>query len=263
MLQPPGRFYLPSVAFLTTLNTHTEFQLMETRSLEKKAVSTTTDNPGAIQTVELLQRRWLTKNAFEIELTRPPSLAFKPGQAIRLIHETIESYYSLISAPDDTTLVLCVYNVPHGSFSPRLADAEIGATFHLTGPHGYFTFNPSERTPVFAASGTGIAPFVSMGRSGVTDFILLHEVELAEDFYYQDLFRNIASNYSPCLLGPAAADPSLSDTFHGNAADYIKKKLPPASYDFYLCGNREMTSQVTLLVDEQFPDSHVFREVFF
>jgi len=231
--------------------------------LGKKAVSTPPDNPAAIQIVELLQRRRLTKNAFEIELTRPPSFEFKAGQTIRFIHESMERYYSLLSTPDDPTLTLCVYYVPQGSFSPVLANAAIGAAFRITGPHGYFTFNPSERTPVFVATGTGIAPFVSMVRCGVADFIILHEVASGEDLYFQDLFRKIASNYTPCLLEPSKADLSPPGSFHGSAAGFIKKNLPPASYDFYLCGEREMTREVTLLADEHFPGSYVFKEVFF
>jgi ferredoxin-NADP reductase len=231
--------------------------------LEKKTLSPPPDHPDAIQIVELLQRRKLTDNVFEIELTRPPSFKFKAGQTIRFIHESIERYYSLVSTPDDPTLTLCVYYVPQGSFSPVLADAELGTQFNITGPHGYFTFNRSERAPVFVATGTGIAPFVSMGRSGITDFILLHEVEFAADFYYQDLCRKIASDYVPCLSAPSSGDPLPPGTFQGNAAGFIKKNLPPASYDFYLCGERDMTREVTLLADEYFPGSYVFKEVFF
>jgi ferredoxin-NADP reductase len=231
--------------------------------LEKKTVSKIPDNPGPFHTVELLKRRWLTENTFEIELTRPPSFEFKAGQTIRFIRETMVKYYSLLSTPDDPTLTLCVFYVPRGSFSPVLADAAIGSRYNVTGPHGYFTFNRSERLPVFIATGTGVAPFVSMGRSGVTDFTLLHEVELAQDLYYQNLFRKIASNYYPCLLKPSVADPSPPGTFRGNAADFIRRNLPSATYDFYLCGEREMTREVTLLVDEQFPGSNVFKEVFF
>jgi ferredoxin-NADP reductase len=231
--------------------------------LKRETASKAPDNPGASQTVELLKRRWLSKNAFEIKLTRPPAWVFKPGQAICFTHESGERYYSLLSTPDAPTLALCVYYVPLGSFSPVLADAEIGTRFNVTGPHGYFTFNRSERPPVFVASGTGIAPFVSMGRSGITDFILLHEVEFSEDLYYQDLFRKIASNYLPCLLEPSTGEPSPPGTFHGNAADCIKKNLPPASYDFFLCGDRKMTREVTLLADQRFPGSYVFKEVFF
>jgi ferredoxin-NADP reductase len=231
--------------------------------LGKKAESTPPDNPDTIQIVELLQRRKLTDHAFEIELTRPPSFEFKAGQTIRFIHQTIERYYSPVSTPNDPTLTLCVYDVPRGRFSPVLANADVGAPFRVTGPHGYFTFNPSQRTPVFVATGTGIAPFVSMGRSGLADFIILHEVESVQELYYQDLFRRITSNYTPCLLTPSKAKPAPPDTFHGNAAGFIKKNLPPASYDFYLCGERDMTREVTLLADEHFPGSYVFKEVFY
>jgi NAD(P)H-flavin reductase len=102
-----------------------------------------------------------------------------------------------------------------------------------------------------------------MGRSGVTDFIILHEVEFAEDLYYQDLFRKIASNYIPCILQPTGANPPPPGTFHGNAAAFIKKNLPPEIYDFYLCGESKMTRDVTLLADEHFAGSYVFKEVFF
>jgi ferredoxin-NADP reductase len=231
--------------------------------LQKTTISATPDNPPAIKTVELLQRRWLSKDAFEIELTRPPDLNFKPGQTICFSHKSLERYYSLLSTPNDPTLVICVYLVPGGSFSPVLADTEIGTSFSISGPHGYFTFSRSERAPVFIATGTGIAPFVSMGRSGITDFILLHEVAVPADLYYQDLFRKITSNYAPCLLETSSSGPLPPGTFHGNAAGYIKKNLPAARYDFYLCGERDMTREVTLVADEYFPGSYVFREVFF
>ena len=159
--------------------------------MKKKTVSTSPEKPEAIQTVELLQRRWLTKNAFEIELTRPPSFEFKPGQTIRFLHESLERYYSLLSTPDDSNLTLCVCHVPQGDFSPLLANAEIGFQFKLTGPHGYFTFKSSSRKPVFIATGTGIAPFVSFARSGITDFTLLHQAISADELYYQSFFHKI------------------------------------------------------------------------
>ncbi len=207
----------------------------------KETVSMPPDNPAAIQTIKLLKRRWLSQKAFEIELTRPASFEFKAGQTILFIHESIKRYYSLLSTPDDPNLALCVHYVPKGHFSPLLAGAEIGTRFSVTGPHGYFTFRPSPRQPVFVATGIGIAPFVSMGRCGVTDFILLHEVEFAEDLYYQNFFRKITLNYVPCLLKPLPDDNKPPGTFHGNAADFIREKLKTASYDFYLCGEREMT----------------------
>lgn len=216
-----------------------------------------------IETTELLKRQWLSKNVFEIQMSRPATFGFEAGQTIRFIHQAMERYYSLLSTPDDPNLGLCVHYVPEGRFSPILAKAEIGARFKFTGPHGYFTFKPSSRQAVFVASGTGIAPFVSIARTGVTDFLLLHEVPSTEDLYYQKMFQKISSNYVPCLLVEKLPDPRPPGAFQGNAVSFIRKNLKPASYDFYLCGEREMIRRVTLLVDEGFAGSHVYTEVYF
>jgi ferredoxin-NADP reductase len=231
--------------------------------LENNGDFNPSNNPGANQTVELVQRRWLTQNVFEIELTRPSPLEFKAGQTIRFIHDSMIRYYSLLSKPDAPTLAICVHLVPRGSFSPILANAPVNTRFNISGPHGYFIYHSSQRPPVFIATGTGIAPFVSMGRSGVADFTLLHEVQSTEDLLYQDLFRETASRFVPCLLEPSAAEPLPPHAYHGSAADYLRKNLPAANYDFYLCGNREMIREVTLLADERFSESYVFKEVFF
>lgn len=229
----------------------------------KEIDSHSPETVDAFQTTELLNRRWLSNAAFEIELTRPKSFDFEAGQTICFLHESIKRYYSLLSTPDNPSLGLCVHYVPKGHFSPILADAEIGFRFKFTGPHGYFTYRRSARQAVFVASGTGVAPFVSMGRSGVTDFILLHEVTSAEDLYYQKTFRKITSNYVPCFLEGTPPDPEPSGAFQGNAVSFIKKNLTPATYDFYLCGEREMIREVTLLVDEYFAGSYVYTEVFY
>ena len=220
-------------------------------------------NPVAIQTVEILQRRWLSKNAFEIELSRPPSLDFEPGQTVRFIHESFERYYSLLSTPQDSTLAICVCHIPQGKFSPILAKAEIGHRLKLTGPHGYFTFKPSSRRPVFVATGTGIAPFVSFARSGITEFTLLHQAVSVDDLYYQSYLHKTTSKYFSCLSEAPITATSLPNLFCGKTSECIRKNLCPGSYDFYLCGAREMISDVTLLVDELYPQSRIYTEVFY
>ena len=231
--------------------------------MKKKAALTKPDTPGAIQTVELLQRRWLSKYAFEIELTRPPGLEFKAGQTICFIHESMKRYYSLISTPDDPTLVFCIYHVAQGKFSPVLADARIGSPFHVSGPYGYFTFSPSKRAPIFIATGTGVAPFVSFARSGVTDYALLHQAISADELYYRSYFQKNTPKYFPCLVAPPITESRSSNLFYGKISECIRKNLRPGSYDFYLCGEREMIQDVTLLVDEIYPESRLYTEVFF
>jgi ferredoxin-NADP reductase len=216
-----------------------------------------------VQETGLLRRRWLSKKALEIELSRPSGFQFTAGQTIRFLHHDIERYYSLISAPQDPTLALCVRYVEGGTFTPHLSSSPIGTRLKLTGPHGYFTFSASTRPPVFVATGTGIAPFVSMVRSGLKGFTLLHGVSLTEDLYYEALFHEKSIEYIQCISESIHAENQLPGRFQGRVSDYIQMQLPRIEYDFYLCGRDEMVRDVTLLVDDCFPGSRVFNEVFY
>ncbi len=113
------------------------------------------------------------------------------------------------------------------------------------------------------ATGTGIAPFVSMARSGVTNFVLLHEANSSKELYYNSYFREITSNYFACLTEATKSEVSLLYAYQGEILACLQKNLLPKSYDFYLCGHRKMIRDVTLLVDEVYPGSCVYREVFF
>jgi len=156
-----------------------------------------------------------------------------------------------------------VHHLPEGRLSSVLASAQIGFQLKLTGPHGYFTFKPSSRMPVFIATGTGIAPFVSFARSGVTDFTLLHQAISADELYYQSYFHKITPKYFSCLSAAPVTESLLPNLFCGKISECIRKNLQPGSYDFYLCGEREMIREVTLLIDEIYPESRVYTEVFY
>ena len=216
-----------------------------------------------VYSTELLNRRWLTERTFEIELTRPQSFQFEPGQSIRFIHESIERDYSLITTPTDSTLALCLQNIQGGQLSPLLASAKIGTRFSFAGPHGYFTYRPSMRPAVFVATGIGIAPFVSMARSGLTGFTLVHGVRASADLYYQQLFSTTARLYIPCLSREPNQLLSQTDVFQGRVTDYLQEHLQVGNHDFYLCGRQEMIRDVTLLIDERFPRSLVYTEIFY
>jgi len=222
----------------------------------------TTIAGGREYTTELISRRRLSANTFELELTRPRGFDFFPGQRIRLVHQGIERDYSLISAPGDPVLALCVRKVEGGEMSPLLASAALGSSFHFSGPHGYFTFRPSPRPAVLVATGIGIAPFVSMARSGMMTSIMLHGVRTPSELYYEWLFRGAAKRYVPCLSGIAAEAGLPHGAFRGRVTEYLKSHLEPGGYDFYLCGRSEMVRDVIFLVDELFTGSLVYTEIF-
>lgn len=231
--------------------------------MEKENVSPTPNNRATDRDVELLKRRWLSKQTFEIELSRPPSFSFSAGQTILLVHGSIKRYYSLISSPNEQNLSLCVQHLPEGRLSSLLAEASIGFPLKLNGPHGYFTYKPSDRMPVFIATGTGIAPFVSFARSGITDFRLFHQATATDEFYYRSYFAKITPMYFSCLPETPITEDPIPKLFYGKISDCIRKNLQSGSYDFYLCGEREMIRDVTLLADESYPKSRVYTEVFY
>jgi benzoate/toluate 1,2-dioxygenase reductase component len=211
---------------------------------------------------ELLSRRWISDEAFEIRCRRPPRFQFAPGQRVRFIQKEVERDYSPVSSPEDEEIGFLVKSVKGGLFTSVLASAPEGASFLFTGPHGTFRFYPSERLPVFVATGTGIAPFVSMAKAGVKDFLLLHGVRRFLDLYYEPLLRKTAKLYVPCLS--AVKDPrEAPGAFAGRVTGYLSSQLGPGAYDFYLCGNADMIRDVILLVDQGFPDSRVYTETFY
>ncbi|MFW5810778.1 MAG: hypothetical protein ACOCWY_04180, partial [Thermodesulfobacteriota bacterium] len=65
----------------------------------------------------------------------------------------------------------------------------------------------------------------------------------------------------PCVS--RSADEAKSDIFQGKATDYVETVLERRPYDFYLCGKREMIRDVTFLVDDYFPGSRIYTEVFY
>jgi benzoate/toluate 1,2-dioxygenase reductase subunit len=215
---------------------------------------------GSTYTAVLLRRRWLSDKSFEITLSLPPRFEFQPGQRVCLSLGEQERDYSIVSAPGESELALCIRKVAGGRVSTLLSVVDIGSSLLISGPYGYFTYKPSPRPTVFIANGTGIAPFCSMARSGISGFTLLHGVSMTDDLYYMSLFEQAAKKYVPCLT---KARKLPANAFGGNVAEYLQRHVESKAYDFYLCGRREMIRDVTLLIDERFPESLVYTEVFY
>jgi ferredoxin-NADP reductase len=209
----------------------------------------------------LLGRRWLSHDTFQLDLERPDGFHFQPGQGIRLRRGDLEREYSLTSSPEEDALSICVRMVDGGKFSPRLAEAEIGSELAFSGPHGFFVFRPSGHPAVFIATGTGIAPFVSMVRAGVSDFVMAHGAPAEADLHFQSIVAPAARSYTGCTSREKPARTGASRRA-GRVTDYVMSELPGGVYDFYLCGRRDMVRDVTGLVDERFSGSAVYSEIF-
>ena len=212
---------------------------------------------------ELIQRNWLSDTTFEIELTRPAGFKFISGQNLCFQYKAVERYFAMSSSPADPHIKLCVYRIETGIFTPFLASANIGTQLTYTGPHGHFIFRPSQRKPIFVATGTGIVPFLSMSRSGIKGFTLLHLVPREIDLYYKDYFKKAAQVYQPCVPASTRSGNDMLELPVDMILDFMSQHLPRKPYDFYLCGNQSMIRDVTLFIDSRYPDSKVYTEVFY
>lgn len=248
-----------------------------------------------LHTTAVQEIRWLSDLTFELRLTRPPGFDFSPGQYVLLPHGDAEGAYTMVSAPVGPTLDFCIRNTG-GALTTYLSKLEPGERLEISDPEGYFTYEPSKRTAVLVATGTGLAPFVSYAMAGLADFILLHGVRRSDELYYRDELRAAARLYVPCLShagenvssdgsggrgrrvdgtvrgdSRSAAVGTPGDTgrnesgkiHEGTVTDYLARRLPRDRYDFYLCGRSEMIRDAILVIDDRFPGSLVYTETFY
>lgn len=212
-------------------------------------------------TSRIIHRRWLTEDTFTLTLERPPDFHFRAGQRIRLISDGKTRDYSLIPGDRHDHLTLLIRSVADGVVSLHLSRCPLGTALDFTGPSGHFIYRPSSRPAIFIATGTGIAPFAAMGRSGMEGFVLLHGVRTVEDLYFREDLEPAAERYIPCISCRTASTPH--EAYIGRVTQYVQNHFPEGEYDFYLAGRREMIAEVFDIVDQRFPSSRVYSEIFF
>jgi ferredoxin--NADP+ reductase len=204
---------------------------------------------------------------------------FIPGQFVRLGVKELPSddapegklvrrAYSIASAPKATDYVeFLIVEVEGGRLSPSLCSAQVGERLWMEevakGKFTLETIAPS-RDLVFVATGTGIAPFLSMlreleARPPWSRVLLLHGVQQVAHLAYRDeleaLQRNAAwFRYVPIVSRESAASVPNSRQGRVNAVLNLPAaefesvagfRLDPANADALLCGNPAMVVEVT------------------
>jgi len=216
------------------------------------------ETQGAFQT-EILARRWLTDKIFEVSLRRPTGFIFIPGQKVRVSDLETGREYTLINAPDDEKLLFCVRYIAAGRFTPMLAHSKLGSSLNLSAAAGFFTYQTQEKSAIFVATGTGVAPFLAFARAGVANFTLLHGANQESDLIYRNKMSAVASEYVACIT----TSNSEKSYWKGRVTTYMEEHLQSGNYDFYLCGNRDMIRDAFRIIDRKFPGSRIFSEPFF
>ena len=150
--------------------------------------------------------------------------------------------------------------VTSGQLTPRLFALPHGGKLFL-GPKGsgLFTLNrvPPEKDVVLVATGTGLAPYVSMLRTMlITEskrrFVVLHGARYSWDLGYRGELESLSRVRPNFTYIPSITRPEQDTHFHGRTGriqqlleqgvvqEESRVALDPARTEVFLCGNPEM-----------------------
>ena len=236
-----------------------------------------------------------------------PFFEFEPGQYVQLafreqpLEDPRPRQYSIASSPLDRDrleifIILVRDELPDGgqrlgTFTRTLWERKPGdEILYMPRPAGRFV---ASRTPqrdlVCVATGTGLAPFISMARKMWRDFrqtgradrrlTIVHGVSYVSQLAYRELLHEMAAEpefgllYLPVISRPERDADYTADLSRGRANDLmrdlfgapklgrvepwapdnlreeLRRRLAPAHSAAYLCGNPGMIADVKDLLD--------------
>ncbi|SHJ24679.1 ferredoxin--NADP+ reductase [Tangfeifania diversioriginum] len=191
------------------------------------------------------------KRDFEFIPGQVVKIALSPGQVPRI--------YSICSGNTDDE-VRILFNIKEGGeLTPRLASLIPGEKVFVSEPYG--NFSDTKAPAWWIATGTGIAPFYSMYRSGLAENkTLIHGVRWLNQFYFEDEWEQaLDENYVRCCSGESSCD-----TFPGRVTDYLKQLNQSPDVNFFICGKALMVVEVRdLLIEKGIPFNNIFSEIYF
>ena len=190
------------------------------------------------------------------------NFTFKAGQVIGITtrRQIPPRLYSIASGENDAEIQILYKTVPSGTLTPHLDLLKTGDSVWVSEPFG--SFLGSTDPAWLICSGTGIAPYLAMIKSGqINEKILLHGSRFYENFYFADYLRyTLGTNYKQCCTGEI-----LEGVFSGRVTDYIEKNLTPQpKYKYYLCGSAEMVVESRqILIEKGIRFSDILSEIYF
>ena len=186
---------------------------------------------------------------------------FIPGQVVKIAADKTHPprIYSICSGNSDYEVSI-LFNVKEDGFlTPKMAGMIPGDKILVSKPYGSFT--GSKEKAWFIATGTGIAPFYSMIKSGLgKDITLVHGVKFLNQFYFEDeLDEMLGESYIRCCSREKSCN-----TFPGRVTDYIEQQQNLPDVKYYLCGQAHMVVDMRdLLISKEVKFENILSEIYF
>lgn len=245
-----------------------------------------TDPTDKYQTVEIVDRRDHGPDLWTIRVRHPDPFDFRPGQyatlGLELDGKPLERPYSIVSSPEEEDLEFFIELIPGGALTPYLYPLQVGDRLLMRRrPKGLFLKGglAQDRTHLFLATVTGIAPFASIlrqlerlqGRGEVVPakIILVQGASFSHEFgYAQEMARLVSElagfEYVPTVSRPWGDSGWEGET--GRAEDVLRKyadrfAIRASRGVVYLCGHPGMISTGrAVMLRAGLPDQDILEE---
>ncbi len=187
---------------------------------------------------------------------------FQAGQVVALAinHNHDPRLYSIATSESSDEMGILFDIKPDGFLTPQLALLENGAEILVSKPFGEFVSTNEHQW--WIATGTGIAPFLSMLSSGkkLPDKFL-HGARYLNQFLFSDLFEDKLNSDYLRFCTQEEAD----DVYHQRLSEWIgDQKVLPEQIKYYLCGNPNMVVDVRdLILSKGVKFENVMAEIYF
>lgn len=213
-----------------------------------------------LKKVTVVSNNEISPGAFVLSFKR--DFVFIPGQvlAITTTSAIAPRMYSIASGTRDENVQILYTLKPGGELTPNLSMLKSGDEILISDPAGNFygIAGPS----VWIAAGTGIAPFVSMWRSGLTkEKMLIQGSRFLHSFYFESEFKTgLGEKYIRCCSRETG-----DGIFHGRVTQWLEQQ--PAFWPdkkYYLCGSAEMVVETRdLLIEKGISYQNIVAEIYF
>jgi len=212
---------------------------------------------STLHKIKISAKKLIAHNVFLISFKR--TFKFKPGQIIGITDDVnLEPrLYSICSSPKDDLVSILFIVKDAGRLTPSLADHNVGDTLWMSPVQGKFTYD--DKPAWWIATGTGIAPFYSMYKSGQMPLKLIQGGRRKEDFYFSDEFSSLV-DYVQC-----SSLEIVEGAYYGRLTNYLTEMDSlPTDINYYLCGNANMVVDVrNILIGKGVPFAHIITEIYF
>jgi ferredoxin--NADP+ reductase len=223
----------------------------------------------------VIENRQWTEALFSLTV-EAPKLSFEAGQFVRIALDLEEGNpasrvaraFSFVNVPEDPLLEFFGVVVPEGPLSPRLARLAPGDALQIApNPAGFLVLSevPDARTLWLVATGTGIAPFLSMLRTQAPwqrfeNVVLVHAVRHEPELVYKEMIHAMQKGQPGFRYVPFVSREKAPGALSGRIPAAVRDgrleaaagmELSAATSHVMLCGNPQMLKDATAALMEK------------